>query len=271
MPATMSAFSVFAIVWAGALGACLGSFANVVAMRWHEGASLRGRSMCPDCQTPLRARHLVPIVSWLWLHGRCAGCRRPIHVQYPLVEAAAALLAVGAAWRHPPFASGSMAPFLFEALFLVALLVPVVMDIRWKELPLEWLVGMGTVGLVANVLGVGFVDAADAWARLGSSLCAMALAALFFGLQWRLSRGRWLGEGDVWMGAALGAALGWPLVAWGVYAAYLLGGSVALLGLFAGAFRRGQQMPFGPMLAAGAVVAAWLAPSAAVWMRIHWL
>jgi leader peptidase (prepilin peptidase)/N-methyltransferase len=271
MPATMSAFSVFAIVWAGALGACLGSFANVVAMRWHEGASVRGRSMCPDCQTPLRARHLVPIVSWLWLRGRCAECRRPIHVQYPLVEAASALLVAGAAWRHPPFMPGSAAPFLFEALFFVALLVPVVMDIRWKELPLEWLVGMGTAGLAASVLGIGFQGGESAWTRFGASLSAMSAAAIFFGLQWRLSRGRWLGEGDVWMGAALGAALGWPLAAWGVYAAYLLGGVVALAGLATGKLRRGQQMPFGPMLAAGAAAALWLAAPASIWMQAYGL
>lgn len=262
---------MFAIAWAGALGACLGSFANVVAMRWHEGVSVRGRSMCPDCRTPLRARHLVPIVSWLWLRGRCAECRRPIHAQYPLVEAAAALLAVGTAWRHPPFAADTFLPFLFELLFLVALLVPVVMDIRWKELPLEWLVGMGAAGLAANVAGIGFAAGPDAWTRFGSSLCAMAAGAAFFGLQWRLSRGRWLGEGDVWMGGALGAALGWPIAAWGVYAAYLLGGLVAAVGLLLGAFRRGQQMPFGPMLAAGAVSALWLAPAAEAWMRAYWL
>ena len=108
------------------------------------------------------------------------------------------------------------------------------------------------------------------WARLGSSLRHGARRP-FFSLQWRLSRGRWLGKATYgWARPSARPSVG-RLSPGGVYAAYLLSGSVALLGLFAGAFRRGQQMPFGPMLAAGAVVAAWLAPSAAVWMRIHWL
>src|SRR5688572_13899648 len=75
------------LVGAGVLGVAVGSFLNVVIHRVpRDGSLLRPGSHCPHCQTPVRPWHNIPVLSWLALRGRCARCRQPIGVRYPLVE-----------------------------------------------------------------------------------------------------------------------------------------------------------------------------------------
>ncbi|MCH7493714.1 prepilin peptidase, partial [bacterium] len=82
-------------VFAGALGAVVGSFLNVVALRWQSGASIvHPPSHCPACQAPIRPRDNIPVLSWLLLAGKCRNCRGPISPAYPVTEAATAAVAV---------------------------------------------------------------------------------------------------------------------------------------------------------------------------------
>ncbi len=244
----------FSLAFAALIGAALGSFANVVIIRFHEEASLWGRSACPTCKKLLRPRHLIPIFSWLVLRGRCADCKAAIHIQYPLVEGAAVLLAVIVAFRYDPFVS----PLLFgaELILILALLVPVVMDIRWKELPVEYLVVLGLFG--AFIRGAGFTFEGFFLTQLFFDLILPVVAAsTFFGLQVYLSKGRWMGSGDIWFGGMMGAILGWPGVLVGVYLAYVIGGMVALFGLAFKIYKRGDRLPFAPALALGTLIAHW--------------
>jgi leader peptidase (prepilin peptidase)/N-methyltransferase len=90
--------SVLAVVVAAALGACVGSFLNVVAWRVPRGESvLWPPSHCPSCDAHLGARDLVPVVSWLTLRGRCRYCGAPVSARYPLVELSTALVFAGVA------------------------------------------------------------------------------------------------------------------------------------------------------------------------------
>lgn len=239
------------------LGAVIGSSANVLIIRWHEEASLMGRSACPSCKKTLRPRHLVPVLSWVFQRGRCADCGAKIHFQYPLVEAAAALFAVIAALRHDPLADSI--PFVFEFVVTIGLLVPVVMDIRWKELPVEYLLGMGVFAFAIHAL--------ISPSSIFNLAIAIALPVAFFGLQTILSHGKWVGAGDVWFGGMMGAVLGTPLLAaLGLYLGYLFGGLMALVGLLAGLYRRGSRVPFAPALAAGTLVALWHGDRIIAWI-----
>ena len=248
--------------FAAVLGACFGSFANVVAIRLHDASSLLGRSKCPACDHLIRPRHLVPIFSWLALRGACADCGAKIHIQYPLVEIAAACLAIIAASRFDPF----VFPWMFAGEFFLslALLVMVVMDIRWQELPLELMAAVGVIGAVARLLfaanhGV-FLD------ELYSIGIALIVACAFFGIQWMLSRGRWLGSGDIWFAAMMAGVLAWPLAGIGIYLAYLVGGSVVLVLFLCGIVKRGMRVPFAPALALGTLLALWFGPSIQAWL-----
>ncbi|MFH1077916.1 MAG: prepilin peptidase [Patescibacteria group bacterium] len=247
--------SFLSVAFAFILGACLGSFANVVAIRLHDMSSLMGRSRCPSCKKTLRPKHLVPIVSWLLLRGRCADCRKPIHIQYPIVEASMAILATVAAVRHSPF-DGGLGLFLFEVLISLGLVVIVVMDLRWKELPLELMAAMGGLGLLVQ-LGMAFASG-----RILSSLVGLAIAVaipvVFFGAQWLLSKGRWLGSGDIWMGGMMALLLGtWQLTVIAIYLAYVIGGVVVAALMLAKIVKRGMRVPFGPALATGLLLAMW--------------
>ncbi len=249
---------------AAAFGAVFGSFANVVAIRTHDESSLMGRSHCMDCKTPLKIRHLVPILSWLIQRGKCATCGKSIHIQYPLVELAGALLAILSVARHMP-TEGQWPWILFEFFFGLALLIFLVMDARWMELPVELMVGTGVIFTLWNMLlrvASGESVSEVAW----SHLVGFCIATLFFSLQWMVSRKRWIGSGDVWMAAVLGAVLGWPSVGIAVYFAYIFGGGAAILLLISGRLKPGSRVPFAPALAAGALAAIWWTPWITAWL-----
>lgn len=252
--------SVLEVLFAFMLGASLGSFLNVLILRLRDGISILGRSQCPACSTKLHPRHLVPIFSWLALRGRCSFCRHPIHIQYPLVEIASACLVVLAYVRHPVLQDPQAWPiFLMECLLLLFLLSLVVFDIRWKLLPIEpiiiaivifsaWNVISGTLSLASVVLGA-------------------LVAGIFLGGQVLLSHGRWMGEGDPWLGVLMGVVLGWPRVGIALYLTYVVGGMVVLVLFLARIVGKGTRIPFAPLLALGTLGAILWGGSLETWFR----
>ncbi len=248
---------------AAVLGAIFGSFVNVVAIRSHEDLSLSGRSKCMNCKTALQKRHLVPVLSWIFQRGRCAFCKKPIHIQYPLVEMAAAFLGVLAVTRHLPGLDWNW--ISFEFFFSISLLIFLVMDARWYELPVELMVGVGVVFSVWHMLlrvAGGEMIFMVGW----SHTLGLGAATFFFLLQWIVSRKRWIGSGDIWLAAALGAVLGWPGVGIAVYFAYLFGGGAAVLLLLLKRIQPGARVPFAPALVAGALAAMWWTPIIQQWI-----
>lgn len=257
---------IFIVAFFAIVGACFGSFANVVAIRLHSLSSLMGRSRCPACQQTLKPRHLVPIFSWLVLQGRCAECGAKIHIQYPLVELTAACLTVAAALRHSPFGPEPLA-FVVEASVALGVLIMVVMDIRWKELPLEIMVTTGVIGLVYNLRGLPIFDFKALGLGIWQLILAVGVAVVIFGGQWLLSRGRWLGEGDIWFGAMMGLVLGsWQLALLAIYLAYVVGGLVVAILFLLKKVKKGMHVPFGPALATGLMLTMWYGDQMIGWM-----
>lgn len=253
---------VVTLVFTALAGACLGSFANVLAVRWHEMAAPLGRSRCPMCKKTIRPKHLVPIFSYLILRGRCADCQARIHIQYPLVELAVAALSVIAALRHNPL-SADFPAFAVEAALVALIAAIVVMDLRWKELPVEIMALIGLSAAIIHLFGnTGYGFHATGF-RL---LWAVALPVVFFGAQWLLSRGKWLGAGDIWFGAMMGLVLGsWQMTASAIYLSYLMGGLVVAGLLLFGAIRRGSRISFAPFLAGGLMLTLWFGSSIQEW------
>ncbi len=245
-------------------GAIFGSFANVVAIRTHENSTLWGRSHCVHCNVPLKIQHLVPIISWIIQGGKCTQCHKAIHIQYPLVEVGAALLAVVSVFRHLPFETGWPA-MAFEFFFGLCLIIFLVMDARWKELPLELMVATGVIfSLWDMLMAVG--AGATPWSVAWSHLVGFGILTLFFLFQWVVSRKRWIGVGDIWLGAVLGAVLGWPLAGIAIYLSYIFGGSVAITLLVSKKVKPGARIPFAPSLVAGTLAAMWWGPAILNWL-----
>lgn len=243
------------------LGAVLGSFLNVLILRLREGITILGRSRCVHCEQQLKARHLVPILSWLFLGGRCAFCRRPIHIQYPLVEIGSMLLLFLAYVRHPFFIEPSVwSAFAFESLVLLALLALATFDVRWKLLPIEPIILVSALAFVWN----GYSGALS-WTSL---ISAMVFGAVFLGAQVWVSGGRWMGEGDPWLGVLMGAFLGWPGIATAFYLTYVGGGVILLVLLILRVVRRGTRVPFAPFLALGTLGALFFGAAIEQWVRL---
>jgi leader peptidase (prepilin peptidase)/N-methyltransferase len=232
------------------LGLVLGSFANVVVARVPAGESVvRPGSACPACRAPIAARDNVPVVSWLLLRGRCRACRARIPARYPLLElgTAGAFAAVGARvgadWALPAY-----------LLFTWTLLVVAVIDARTRRIPnrLTYPLTPALLALFALAALLDGEPAAALRALLGGLAAFAALLAL------ALVSPRGMGMGDVKLAGFVGVGLGylgWGHLLLGVFGAFLLGGTIALVLLAARLRGRGDLLPFGPYLAAAALVA----------------
>lgn len=185
--------------FAFAFGAAVGSFLNVVSLRYNTGRSLGGRSGCAVCGTQLRWYELIPVASFLALRGRCRTCHSSISWQYPLVEMLAGALFVG---LYTLYAS-QWGLFLLYAAEWSFLVVIVVYDMRHKIIPDLFVFLFGALALLSLFVtsGWGFAVPENFW----SAFFAGPLFAAPFALLWLVSKGRWMGFGD----AKLALGMGW--------------------------------------------------------------
>jgi leader peptidase (prepilin peptidase) / N-methyltransferase len=243
----------FAAVFAGAFGAAVGSFLNVVAYRLPRSQSLiRPASSCPGCGAAIKPYDNVPVLGWLMLRGRCRSCRARISSRYPVVEALTAALAVSVILiKHS-------AVGITLGLVLVAVLVPVALiDFDHRIIPNKITAPAAAaaplIGLLLRPAGVP------------GQLIAGAGAAAFL-LVFVLAYPRGMGMGDVKLAGVLGLYLGAPVavaILTGVLTATLVGaGVMARVGVERG---RKTALPFGPFLALGGVVALLAGPAI-----LHW-
>jgi leader peptidase (prepilin peptidase)/N-methyltransferase len=258
----------FALVLVGVLGLVIGSFLNVVVYRVPAGIPLVRESRCPRCDARVRPWQNVPVVSWLALRGRCAGCDEAIPVRYPLVELATAVLFVGVAgWvlagPTPPFAEAW--PVLVAFLYLAAISIALTLiDLDTHRLPngivLPAYVVAGALLTVASAL-------ASDWGSLVRAGIGMLVLYVFYaGL--RLVRPGGMGGGDVKLAGVLGIYLGWlgwPSLIVGAFGAFLLGGVFGVALLASRRATRRTAIPFGPWMLAGAWLGILAGPALGDW------
>ena len=235
-----------------ALGLVVGSFLNVVAHRVPLGRSVVAPpSACPACGHPIRPRDNVPVVSWLLLRGRCRDCGASISARYPLVEAITAALFAAAPLVAVPAA---VPAFWLAAAAGVTLTLT---DLDHKRIPNTILFPAIAAGTL--LLGVAALVEGDAVPFLR----ALGGGATYFGVLFVVAvvaRGGF-GFGDVKLAFLLGEFAGW--VSWAsvvvaAFAAFIIGGVVAIALLVTGNADRTSAIPFGPAMIAGAAIAlAW--------------
>jgi leader peptidase (prepilin peptidase) / N-methyltransferase len=243
----------FAAAVAGAFGATIGSFLNVVAYRLPRAESLvHPGSRCPGCGTAIKVYDNVPVFGWLLLRGRCRSCRTAISPRYPIIEALTGALAVGVVLtKHSASA-------IALGLVLVVVLVPVALiDLEHRIIP-------NKITLPAAVAAVAIGAALDL-KGVPEQLIAGSGAGGFL-LAFLLMYPRGMGMGDVKLAVVLGLFLGRSVgvaILAGVLTATLVGAVViARVGVEAG---RKTAVPFGPFLAFGGVIGLFAGPAI-----IHW-
>jgi len=236
----------FFLVVAGLFGLLVGSFLNVCIFRLPRGTSIVWpASACGSCKRELRWFENIPIVSWVVLGAKCARCKAPISIQYPLVEAITAVLFVLVTAATP--AGPQLAAHL---LFVCALIVLFGIDLEHQILP-------NSITLPGIVIGVLFsLVGPPGWraSLLGVLLGGGVLYAIAWGY-YAVRREEGLGMGDVKMLGMIGAFLGWQAVLLTLVLASLSGAviGVAMISLQRGSMK--YALPFGTFLAIGALVA----------------
>jgi leader peptidase (prepilin peptidase)/N-methyltransferase len=250
-------------------GLLIGSFLNVVVHRlprmmeadWQaQCADLRGepgpdaprfnlgvpRSACPHCGHAITALENIPLLSWLWLRGRCSACGAPIGVRYPVVELLTALLSAAAAWKW-----GLSVQTLGVLLLVWTLIALAFIDLDTTLLPDSLTLPLLWLGLLFN-LGGHFASLSDA------VIGAMAGYGVLWSVYWlfRLATGKeGMGYGDFKLLAAIGAWLGWQMLPVTLLLSSIVGAAVGVAMIVLVKHDRRVPIPFGPYLAGGGLVA----------------
>lgn len=266
--------TVFSVIAFTLLGACFGSFLNVCVSRWPAGLSVvRPASRCPKCAREIRWHENVPVVGWLRLGGKCAGCALSISAEYPLVE-----LGVAALWAGSAYLAGSTLDALRLATFATIMLGITLTDAKHYVIPDGFTVFGFLFLLVTSVIAF-FNGATEQWfvppieAMYGA--CAGAGFIAIIG---------WLGEvalkkeamgfGDATLMAVVGAAIGPTRAIITVFAAAALGASAFLCVVYPIAWIRAKRegrefepplVPFGVFLAPAAVGMLLAGPALLEW------
>lgn len=231
-------------VCAAVVGACFGSFVNVLIYRLPRNLGVvAGRSFCPACGRRIAWYDNLPLISWLLLRGRCRQCRAVIGWRYPLVELAGAVCAVVGCWRFGVGAAGAAAGF-----FLLWLLAIAVIDWEHMVIPHTLTISGALVGVTTAVMtGLG-PERSVLGAAVGAGLVWAVSGA------YQLVRGQpGMGGGDVMLMGMIGAFLGpWPVPAV-LFAGALFGTAYVLLH-DRGRLNGDAKLPFGTFLAAAAGV-----------------
>jgi len=250
-------------------GLLVGSFLNVVIHRlprmmeaeWHaQCAELRGeapvaaapfnlavpRSACPQCGHQITALENIPLLSWLWLRGRCSSCRTPISVRYPLVELLTALLSAAAAWKW-----GVSVQTVGALLLIWTLVALAFIDLDTTLLPDSLTLPLLWLGLLFN-LGGYFASLPEA------VVGAMAGYLVLWSVYWlfKLATGKeGMGYGDFKLLAAIGAWLGWQMLPVTLLLSSVVGAVIGIAMIVLVKHDRRVPIPFGPYLAGGGLVA----------------
>jgi leader peptidase (prepilin peptidase) / N-methyltransferase len=286
------------------LGLCLGSFVNALVWRVRESeleakkkspdrsylknlSITKGRSMCPYCKHDLALIDLIPLVSWLSLRGKCRYCKKPISVQYPLVELItgalfvlsyklwpSSLVAGNATCATPHLFRGaaihSNLYFILWLLFLTGLVALFVYDLRWYLLPNRIVYPLGIIAFIMSAISI--LSSNNRLTALINTTLAVLIGGGVFYLLYQVSKGKWIGGGDVKLGWVLGLVAGTPgKSVLFIFIASIIGTLISLPLLASNKLKRTSTIPFGPLLIIGLLITVFFGPQILDWYQHFFL
>ncbi|OGZ24411.1 MAG: hypothetical protein A2896_01230 [Candidatus Nealsonbacteria bacterium RIFCSPLOWO2_01_FULL_43_32] len=221
------------------LGLMVGSFLNCVIYRLEqEKRFFKGRSYCPDCKHQLRWPDLIPVLSFLSLRGRCRYCQKKISWQYPIVEISTAAIF---------FLIFNFQLSIFNYLILPFLIVIFVYDLKYYLIPDKVIYPAIGMVLVYDFLKSDIPGMSD-------FLISAFGAAAFFLFIVLISKGKWMGIGDIKLAFLMGLVLGWPNILAALFLAFMSGAMIGIGLIFLGKKTLKSEVPFGPFLVAGTFI-----------------
>ncbi len=244
---------VLGIILSALLGIAIGGLLNVVIFRTKaDAALLKPKSTCHTCLEPIAFLDTIPVVSYISLRGRCRSCATVIEWQYPAVELAMGILTtllflrVALGFGIPEFVDSSELILLFvrDVVVVSFLMVIFVYDYRFSVILDRFSVPAILAILIFNLaLGASIV-----WFVLGG-----LLIGTFFAVQYLISQGKWVGDGDVRMGLLMGFLLGPQLGLLALLFSYIFGGIGGLLLVLSKKRALSSHVPFGTFMACAIV------------------
>jgi len=266
----------------GLFGLCMGSFAGAMVWRLRarqliqdeaEGEKIDSkelkrllpltkatltsdRSRCLHCSHVLAWYDLLPLASWVSVGGKCRYCHKNIGWFEPLMELGVALFFVGSylLWPETLLTIAQIAHFVLWLVAGVLLAILFVYDLKWFLLP-DYVI-FPLIGVAAVVAALYVFGSPDIPANLLSLLAGVGILSGLYLLLWVVSKGQWIGLGDVKLGLALALLLGdWKLAFIALFAANVIGCIMVIPGMIAGKISRKTHVPFGPLLIIGGVLA----------------
>ena len=229
-------------------GLSIGSFMNSWVWRTHENLGIaRARSMCPRCRYVVRWYDNIPLLSFFALRGRCRNCERRIIWQYPAVELWSGIMFLAVILWHGLGAWVFSIELFRDLVILVFLTFIFIYDLQYREI-FNFATVIPGVALFLTALVFG-------WQDLPSMLAGVFVGAGFFLLLYLLSKGAWIGGGNVRLGFFMGVILGWPKILAALLFAYIIGAVVSLILVLAGKKTLKSETPFGTYLVVGTMIA----------------
>lgn len=240
------------IVFIFIFGLIIGSFLNVVIYRLHRGEKfITGRSKCLFCGHKLYINDLIPLFSFLFLKGRCRYCKQSFSKQYFLVELFTGIifslifLSIFPNQSFINFETLALIKLLFWWIIASFLIIIFVYDAKYYLILDKISIPAIFIALVFNLI-------------LGNNLLNFLFAGLiagsFFLLQYTISKGRWVGGGDIRLGFLMGVILGFPNVITALFIAYVLGSIISIILLLNKQKHWGDKIPFGTFLTIATIV-----------------
>jgi len=236
------------------LGLCLGSFLNCVIYRLESEKSLNGRSFCPRCKHKLSWQDLFPVFSFLFLKGKCRYCREKISIQYPLVEFITGLIFLVIFWKFGIKDLFALCLTLYVSCSLIAIFI---YDLKHYLIPDKILFPAIVITFLYRLLAN--------FSLMPNYIIAVLVSAGFFLFIFLISKGRWMGFGDVKLAVLMGLLLGLPNVLVALFLAFLFGAIIGVIlmafGKKSAGWRMKSEMPFGPFLITGTFISIlWASP-----------
>lgn len=242
-------FNLFVFV----LGLVIGSFLNCFIYRLETDRSfLKGRSFCPECKHVLAVLDLIPVFSFFFLKGKCRYCKKPISFQYPLVELLTGFLFVSVfnfVFSSGSFVFGNILYFLFLLVVSCFLIVIFVYDLKHYIIPDKVVYSAIAFSIIYIVFC--FLFAINGSSLLIQHFLSAFLSAAFFLLIVLISKGRWMGIGDIKLAFLMGLVLGWPNILVALFLAFFMGAFIGMILILLKKKNLKSEIPFGPFLVLG--------------------
>ncbi len=246
-------------IYVGVLGGSLGSCITMLVHRMHQNLPLlNDRSRCPACNRVLQWFELIPVMSFLFLQGKCRKCKHIIPARYILIEVVSTVLFIFA-WNHAVHSG------IFSWLALIRDWVIIFVSVFTFAYDALYMEVSPNITLGGGIIIAALTVCCSTPGEWKSLVLGMLVGIAWFGIQFIISKGKWIGGGDIFIGFFMGASLGFGKLIVGLGIAYVIGACVGISLLALGKKERHDQIAFGTFLTIGTLAALWWGDAILSW------